>query len=188
MKTRKKKSILLVSVLVLFSIGIYSCNDNNDDQGTSGTSQEDQTFTMNASGSNIAEIEFGRLALTRATNDSIRAFAQTMLTDHTNSQRQLDSIAKSLNIRMSDSMNVSHRTLYRRLSGLSSFAFDTAYINSQVMDHQATRTLLQNQISRGNNANLVKYATKNLPIVNMHLQHATNLRTYLNQTGGSGQK
>jgi putative membrane protein len=187
MKTTKKKSaVLFVSVLMVFSIGLYSCKDNSDDQDT-GLTQQDQNFAKNASAANVAEIEFSRLALQRATSDSLKAFAQAMITDHTTAQKSLDSIAKSQTITLSDSMDVSHRTLLSRLSGLSSFSFDTAYINHQVIDHQATKNLLQNETNNGKNNLLVKYANKNLPIVTKHLNHATRLQTYIrNQPGGGG--
>jgi putative membrane protein len=185
MKTRKKTSAFLLALLVVFGIGLYSCDKDKDNSSTNNTvNQQDRTFARNANYSNNAEIQMGRLALQNSANDSIKAFARDMVAEHTKSKNQLDSIARGLSITLSDSLDTSHLTLLGRLTTLNNFAFDTVYINNQVKDHQATETLLQNQIGNGNNNGLVQYATKNLPIVNRHLLRARNLKTYIEQTGG----
>ena len=62
-----------------------------------------------------------------------------------------------------------------RLNSLSGHSFDSAYISSQVMDHQAAVTLFQNEISNGNNSSVKSYASTYLPHIQMHLQKADSL-------------
>lgn len=166
-------------MLAVFSISFYACKDDEDDDNTDNVTQQDRNFARDAADGNLAEIEFGRVAIQRATNDSVIAFAQDMITDHTAAQRMLDSISNVLNVTLPDSMNVTHRRLLDSLSTMNGVQFDSVYIHNQVLDHQATRTLLQSQISNGNNRRLVDYASKNLPIVNGHLQRVQNLQDSL---------
>lgn len=170
-------------MLMLFGIGFMGCKDVNND--TPVVSQPDQTFIKNVSASNNAEIQFGTLALQNSSSDSVKVFAQKMVKDHTTAKNSLDSIVKSLNLVKSDSLDTAHKTLYTKLMGLNKVAFDSVYINNQVKDHQAARSLLQNEISSAGNSRLVSYAKKQLPIVNMHLEEATRLKNKLN-TPGSG--
>ncbi|HEX2970649.1 MAG TPA: DUF4142 domain-containing protein [Bacteroidales bacterium] len=171
---------VLLAVLVMAVAGISACKDDKNDEPD--LASQDQTFSTAAAASNLAEIRFGQLALSKSTNDSILIFAGTMVTEHTKANKQLDSLAKRLNVSLPDSMDAAHITLYNKLSGMTNNAFDSAYIQSQVMDHQAAQTLMQTQISNGKNMDLVEYANKNLPAINMHLQQALNLRTYINSS------
>lgn len=180
MRKVKQKSAVLLTVMLLFGIGFIGCKDENDD--TPVLSQQDQTFTKNLAAANVAEIQLGQLALQRAANDSIKAFAQMMITDHNKALKQLDSISKGLNVVLSDSLDSSHKALYNRLSGLSNAAtFDSLYISNQVLDHQNTLNLLQNEVNyTSGNQRLVDYARKQVPIVTRHLSEATRLRNKIN--------
>jgi putative membrane protein len=56
-------------------------------------------------------------------------------------------------------------------------SFDTAYINSQVKDHQAAVNLFQSEISAGATQSVKDYASKYLPHIQMHLNMADSIRT-----------
>lgn len=178
MKTKNLKFGTLISLLIFFSVGFYSCKDDPDED-TSGISTQDRDFATKASAANISEIQFGQLAGQKATNDSVSLFARRMIEDHTKAQRSLDSIGKSMNVTLSDSLDRPHRLLYTDLSRLSGAAFDSAYIHNQVIDHQNTRDLLQKEIDNGNDTRLKDYARKQLPVVVMHHEEALRLRTSL---------
>lgn len=176
METKKLKFSTLFALLIVISIGFYSCKDDEDDDATNGVSQQDTDFATRAAASNFSEIEFGRLAVQRATDDSVSMFAQKMIDDHTRAQDQLDSIANSLNLALPDSMDRAHRTLFTDLQRLDGFSFDSAYMHNQVIDHQNTRDLLQKQMDDGDDDRLKNYASRQLPIVVMHHEEAIDLR------------
>lgn len=189
MKIFKSNSTLVVALLVLFSIGFNSCKDNKDDEdamtpGAPGASEQDEDFVISASYANIAELRLSELAVQKATNDSVAAFAKRMITDHTSAQNDLKSISSNLKISMNDSLDQVHRSLYNRLSGLKGYTFDSTYINNQVLDHQTTKTLLETMIANKGDSSLVAYASKRLTMVNSHLQNAIDTRTRLNQNRG----
>lgn len=167
-------------VLAIFSIGFYSCDDDEDNDNKSEVvSQQDSDFAEDASFSNINEIEIGELALQKSANDSVIAFARTMITGHVRSQAELDAIADSLELNLPDDMDPTHQTLFMTLSALNTAAFDSAYMHNQVLDHEATRTVMETQRDMGSHASLVNYAKRKLPGVNMHLQRAINIRDML---------
>lgn len=186
MKKSKTKSVLLITLLLLLSIGFYSCKDDEDDteEIVPGTSEQDEDFAISASYVNIAEIRLSQMAVQKSTNDSINSYAREMITDHTTAQNELRTISNDLNIVLNDSLDQAHSTLYNQLSALKGFAFDSAYIANQVTDHQSTKTLLETMISNRGDSSLVSYANKRLPIVNRHLQKAIDTRTRLNENRG----
>lgn len=181
MKTLKSKPAIIIALIVIFSTGFNACKDNDDNEDVKipGASEQDEDFAISASYVNLAEIRLGQLALQKSANDSVKAFAQNMVTDHTSAQNELRAISSNIGITLNDSIDQAHRTLFSRLSGMKGFAFDSAYINNQVLDHQTTKTLLETMIANRGDSSLLSYATKRLPIVNAHLQKAIDTRAKL---------
>jgi putative membrane protein len=69
---------------------------------------------------------------------------------------------------------------------LSGFAFDTAYINSEVKAHHETIILFDNESDNGDDQRLINYAHKYLPHIRIHLEKVDSLKVVLNNsvTGG----
>lgn len=169
---------MIISVVSLSVTGFYACK-NNQDNSVLAITQQDRDFVTKASQANLSEVKLGGLAVQKSKNDSVVAFAQKMVTEHSKSKRQLDSVVQVMTLVKVDSMNVVQDSLYARLSRNNGFTFDTAYIGSQVRGHKVAQTLLQDENGKGTDKGLKWYANKTLPDVNKHLQWATNLQTYL---------
>ena len=163
-----KKLFLAGSVV---AIVLLACKkDNSNDLNST-----DQNFMTQVAIGNNAEVMAGQLAATKATNAGVKAFGQMMATEHRQAQLDLKALAASVGRTVSDTVDAEHQALMARLNSLSGTAFDTAYINSQVRDHQKTQTTFQTEISSGNNNQVQNYATQYLPHIQMHLQKADSL-------------
>src|SRR5690554_6164699 len=101
MKMMKKQAryLLLASTILAFS----ACNID-DDEPTNPVNEQDRNFALNATYSNLAEIQIGQLAAAEATNESVEDFAEMMVTDHTTVQNQLANLAESLDIAIPDTL------------------------------------------------------------------------------------
>jgi putative membrane protein len=130
---------------------------------------------MKASMGNSAEVDAGQLASTKAGNAGVMDFGQMMVTDHTNAQAELKMIAGDLNVNAPDSIDAEHMAMKQQLMMMSGMAFDSAYINGQVKDHEATISLFENEANSGNNSRLRDYANNTLPTLRMHKQKADSL-------------
>lgn len=137
--------------------------------------ETDKLFMVTATQNNLAEIDVARLALTQSASDSIKAFAQMMIDDHTAAQTELASLAQQKGVTLPDSTDATHRTFKQRLMLVSGNSFDSAYIQSQVKDHEQTIALFQAEVTNGTDVQVKDYANKLLPKLQMHLQHAQNL-------------
>jgi putative membrane protein len=162
----------------LFIVAACACmKDDDDNDGNTGNSVNgtDQDFVIKASYSNKAEISAGTIASSKGLRDSIRMFGQMMVMDHTTAQASLDSIAGAVNVTPPSGPDSIHIVMAQKLMTLSGHTFDTAYIHGQVMDHQKTIDLFQNEISNGNNHLIKNFANKNLPVIKMHYSMATSI-------------
>jgi putative membrane protein len=157
--------------LVMTGFVYSACDDDDND----GIQEVDRTFVMNASEANQAEIELGQLASTKSATPEVAAFGQMMVTEHQTALDELDSIADAKDVTMNTQLNAKHQELKQRLSTLVGYSFDTAYMRSQVMDHETTATLFQNEINSGRDQDVKNYASKYLPHVQMHLNEAEEI-------------
>jgi putative membrane protein len=164
-----KKVFLTGSVaLIVFA----SCKKDKDNNNVNST---DQTFLTQVAIGNKAEVMAGQLAATKATNPAIKSFGQLMVTEHGQAQTDLQNVYSSVGQTMPDTVDAEHQALMARLNSLTGHSFDTAYINSQVKDHQKTLTIFQSEINDGDNTNVKNYANTYLPHIQMHLQKADSL-------------
>ncbi|HYE55997.1 MAG TPA: DUF4142 domain-containing protein [Chitinophagaceae bacterium] len=165
MTTRK----LLLGAFAALCIS-SACNNDDDELNSM-----DQTFIMQASYGNHAEVAAGQLAATKAVHPEVKMFGQMMVTDHSTAQSELENIASDRGVDPPDQPDPEHQALMQRLMTLQGHSFDTAYMNSQVMDHQRTVQLFENEINNGNDRRLIEYANKYLPHIRMHLHKADSL-------------
>ena len=172
------KRIAMFAVLAFgLSFIIMSCKDDNDNNTV--PNDFDKTFMTNATYANRSEIDFAQLALTNSQNDSIKAYAQKMVADHTMAQSELDSLGNKFSFTLPTTMDSAHQAMRPQLEALSGYSFDTAYINGQVRDHEATITLFQNEANQGFNPDVRNYASGKLPHLQEHLQSANNVKSSL---------
>ena len=167
-----KKMFIAASVLAMV---LVAC-DKDDDDEINGT---DQDFVRMASISNNAEVMAGQLAATKATAPMVKTFGANMVTEHTQAQTDLKTRASEVNISVSDTVDAEHRALMTRLNSLSGYSFDTAYMNSQVKDHQKTIDFFQTEINGGQHQRIKSYANDYLPHIQMHFNKADSIRKAL---------
>ncbi len=140
-------------------------------------SSADRAFADKAAAAGMAEIQAAQLAQQRATSPQIKAFASRMIADHTQANDQLQQIAQQENINLPPQPSAQDAADTQRLSSLSGTAFDQAYAQAQVRDHQQAVALFRQEKSSGHDPALKTYAQKTLPILRQHLQLAQSLTT-----------
>src|SRR5690606_13068128 len=92
-----------LSVLGILLLGFTTACEDQENDPRDPVTQQDMDFAVDATYSNLSEIEFGQLAVEKAEYESVRDFGVLMVTDHTNAQNQLATID-----RKSTRLNSSH--------------------------------------------------------------------------------
>ncbi len=158
-----------------FAVALFATSCEQQDR-EENVSAQDRTFVNEITLSNRTEIVLSNMALTRATNDSVRMYAQMMIADHTNAENELKDLVDDLDIDLpADSLNAMGATMRTTLMGLTGRAFDSAYISGQVPAHQASLQIAENEINTGTNGQLRNYATSKQPVIRMHLTLAETI-------------
>lgn len=171
-----KKVILMAGLMA----AVLTACDKDDDNG-SNLNATDEMFLTQVSMGNNAEIMAGGLAASKANAASVKSFGSLMVSEHTTAQIDLENLADDLNRNLPDTVDAEHQALMQRLNSLSAAMFDTAYINSQLKDHQKMIDLFQNEINNGSHQSVKNYATKYLPHIQMHYNKADSISVHVLQ-------
>lgn len=167
----------VLSILMLATLAFTACNKDDDDEIM--LSQKDRDFITKASFGNNAEVSAGQMAATKGMNLSIRDFGQMMVDDHTMAQTELAGLAGRFSVTPPAGLDSAHQQLAQQLQALSGYSFDSLYINSQIMDHNTTIALFEDERVNGTHPDLKSYAEKYLPKLKMHLQKADSVKNSL---------
>jgi len=124
---------------------------------------------------NAAEIELANLAGQRAHSQAVKDFAQAMLHDHDAAGKRVADFAKAGSVPLPSGLDPEHQALHRQLAGLNGAAFDVAFAQAQISDHQKTLHLLEHEIGSGQEAGLRAFAAESLPMIREHLRMAQSL-------------
>lgn len=132
-------------------------------------------FITRAAEGGMAEIEAGKLAVSKAQNPEVKQFAQQMIADHTRANNELKPLAGKKNVTLPTDLDPMHKAMAQKLSGLSGAEFDREYMRGQVEDHERTVALFQAQADNGTDAEAKALAAKTLPNLKMHLEMARKI-------------
>ena len=137
----------------------------------------DRGFYAKAAAGGMAEVETGQLAQAKGNSPAVREFGEMMVRDHTKANDKLKQIAGRQNIELPTEPDAQHKAKKQQLEAASGAAFDSAYMQAQVADHEATELLLKQEIESGTDAEAKAWAREALPTVTAHLTRARQLAT-----------
>ena len=135
----------------------------------------DAAFVTKIGEVGTAEVELGTLALQKTQRDDVKKFGQQMIDDHSKAGAELKAIAMRKNISWPMELAAEHKALKDRLSKLSGAAFDQAYMQAMVDGHRKVAAQVKTQVQSGSDAEVKAWASKTLPRVEAHLQHAESV-------------
>ena len=132
---------------------------------------------------NQVDIDAGKLAVSRATHDKVKAFAQLMITDHSGVNQAATELVTKLKVTpqqnaISKALQADGDKNLAHLKTLTGAAFDQAYINQDYAYHQQVIDALDKTlIPAAANAELKALLIKVRPAFVAHRDHAKSLRS-----------
>lgn len=131
------------------------------------------------------DIDAASLALTKSTAEDVRAFAETMLRDHSAVNERALALLNKLGVTPED--NATSAALTRAASDaeklqqpLSEGAFDRAYVSNEVAFHAQVNAVLRDTlITSAANPELKELLQDGLALFSQHQQHAEMLQAEL---------
>jgi putative membrane protein len=130
----------------------------------------DQKFASEAAIGGMAEVEMGKLAVSKATNPDVKSFGQKMVDDHSKAGDELKTVASKENIHLPGAMDSKHKATIDRLGSLNGAEFDKAYVKEMMRDHEMDVQEFRREASSGTNKGVKDFAAKTLPTLQEHLR------------------
>jgi len=130
----------------------------------------DSSFVTKAAVGGLAEVKLGTLATQKALNSDVKSFGQQMVDDHGKANDELKQLASSKGVTLPTSLDAKHQATYDKLSKLDGAAFDRAYVQEMVADHQEDVSEFRKESQSGSDSDVKAWAAKTLPTLEHHLQ------------------
>lgn len=131
---------------------------------------------------NAGEVEAGQLAKDAAMSQSVRDFAEGMITDHSAANDKLTAVIKKCGIEPADSelttdMKANHQKMMDDLRKKSGADFDKAYMSAMVDGHEKVlKTIDSKLLPNAKNEDVENYLREVRPTVAKHLEHAKGIK------------
>jgi putative membrane protein len=151
-------------------------------------SSPDEMFVLDVAKDGMAEVELGKLASEKATNDEVKKFGQRMVTDHGKAGDELKTLAQSKSITLPSDVDAKAKATRDRLAKLSGAAFDRAYMQDMVAGHRKAVAAFKKESTAGKDPDVKAWATKTLPTIEEHLKMAQDISRSVAAVGTSGKK
>jgi putative membrane protein len=132
----------------------------------------DRTFADDLARANIAEIDLGRLAQQKGVTAGVKDFAARMVRDHTQLDNELKSWAQDNGVMLPTTMSAADMAEQQKLASLSGNAFDQAYMETMLSDHQHDIQTVQREAEHVTNPQVKQLASRTLPVLEDHLRLA----------------
>ena len=114
--------------------------------GGAGANLSDDDFVRDVALKNMAEVELSRMALDKATDPDIKAFAQRMIDDHGAAGHHLKSVLKGQPIEWPVQLDDKHRKIADELTKKQGANFDRDYVKAMVEGHQDLAAKLESRL------------------------------------------
>jgi len=131
---------------------------------------------------NQVDIDAGKLAQSRSSNQEVKAFGKQMVTDHTGVNKAATQLVHKLKVKpegnaTADSLKKGGDENIAKLKKLKGKEFDRAYIDNEVTYHQAVIDAVDKTLEpSAKNAELKTLIQKVRPAFVQHLDHAKHLQ------------
>ena len=145
-----------------------------------GENSSDDMFLTEAAAINLEEIELGKLAQNRATTNEVKDFGKMMVDGHTKSLNELKGLAAKKGITLPQDVSEEGKNTLDELTKSDAKTFEKTYMAKMVEGHTETIRKFEDARDNAADADVKAWATKTLPDLQMHLQHAVTVQQKIN--------
>ncbi len=139
----------------------------------------DKGFVLAVAEGSNQEIALSQLAATNASRQDVKDFALMMIRDHGMLNAQLADLAASKGVDITDAAAKGEKKGVKALAKKQGADFDEAYVKDMVKGHDATLEAFKKEADKGKDADVQAFASKNLPTIQQHDDHAHSLADQL---------
>jgi putative membrane protein len=167
MKQRIVIFSLVAAMLVFFATAGWTA-----DTKTAKLAGNDAESVKEAAQGGLMEVELGKIAQTKAADESVKNFGKRMEQDHSKANDELKKLAADKGLQLSNELDKKHKSKVDKLAKLSGVKFDREYMAAMVSDHKADVKKFERTSEKTKDEDLKKFAGQTLPTLKSHLELA----------------
>jgi len=181
------KKLFLIPALVAVLCLAQSCNNNrqqSDDSIDSAKEVNDTTLThaeepisdfmIEAASSGMKEVELGKIAQQKATNQRVKDFANMMVEDHKKAHKELAALAQAKSVTLPETMGDKHQKSFDDVKNKTGADFDKDYMKLMVDEHQKMINKFKKRAEEEDkrDSEVSAFAQKTLTYLQIHIDSA----------------
>ncbi len=163
--TRFPRASFGVAAMLFSFAAVVSADDKKADKPF-----DDAEFVMKASEGGLYEVQVHTLATKMAKSEEVKKHATMMLKDHTKLNADMKKVATAGGMKVATKLDAKHMKTLETLKGLKGIAFDKAYLEDQLEDHEMDIKEFTTASEKAKAPALKELATKALPTLKEHLE------------------
>ena len=148
-----------------------SSNANQPGTATMSVDKETSDFMVKAADGGMEEVEMGKMANQKATNQRVKNFGQMMVDDHSKAGDELKSLAGQKNVTLPATVSNDHQKDMDDMNKKTK-DFDKSYMKMMVDDHQKDISEFEKASKNTKDADVKAWVDKTLPVLRKHLDSA----------------
>jgi putative membrane protein len=171
--TRANTATSTISTSGTETTGTTSTTSTGSSGGTiSSLNAEDKEFFIKAAEGSMAEVRLGQMAADKATNDSVKNFANWMVRDHGKAVDELQKLAMTKGLALPAALTGEDKKTMDELSNKVGTDFDKSYMTDMIKDHEMDVKEFEKAANATTDPDLKAWATRTLPVLHNHLKMA----------------
>ncbi len=142
----------------------------------------DEIFVNNEVAAGTALVNAANIAVTKAEREDVKAFAGTLVTDHTKANADLAKLAADKNVILTKQVLAEHTQTLASLNALSGSNFDKVFISTVQIEHKKCIENFEWASKGATDTDVKTWATSMLPALRSHQIRANELSAALATT------
>ncbi|HEY0489512.1 MAG TPA: DUF4142 domain-containing protein [Telluria sp.] len=189
LKTKLMKTLLSATILAAFAAPMAASAQapaaGMNTPAASALNKADQKIVMDMARANMAEVEAGKMAVSKSQNAEVKAYAQRMIDDYTKALNDVTTLAQTKGVTLPTEVDAKHKAMAAKLGKLEGEAFDREYMKQAgVADHTKVHAMLKKDSARAKDPDVKALAMKMMPTVEEHLTTAKGMPMTSTKGGG----
>ncbi len=169
----KTTSLFSASTLALCAAMLFTSNSNAAPKDTLDAA--DVKFVKSESAAGTALVKIAELGVQKAERADVKAFAEMLVTDHTQANKDLAGLATTKGVEVSAVISPKHAEEFQKLEKATKADFDKEFLSDIVSGHKKCVSKFEEAAKDSKDSDVKGWAEKMLPTLKAHLAKAEEL-------------
>ena len=135
----------------------------------------DMKFMREMAQANLAEVQAGKMAASKASSSEVKKYGQHMVDDHSKALSEARTMAKAKGAELPSQPKKKHQEAMKKLQQAKGESFDKQFMQQMVKDHEEALKLHQDAAKSAKDPQLKAQAEKSVPVIQKHLEEAKSI-------------